>query len=96
MGFNETGDQMDLRTLYYAIRDAVRFVHRKVGTTHPMLPEPAAAPSHCHLKAAGHGARNTAASLRGKSADRQRHHSLHLSPLRGREGSGALTGSAPA
>jgi hypothetical protein len=31
MGFNETGDQMDLRNLYYAIRDAVRFVHRKCG-----------------------------------------------------------------
>jgi hypothetical protein len=40
MGFDETGDRMDLRNLYFAIRDAVRFVHRKAGTEHPSLPEP--------------------------------------------------------
>ena len=40
LGFNEAGDQMDLRNLYFVIRDAVRFVHRKAGTTHPALPEP--------------------------------------------------------
>jgi hypothetical protein len=40
LGFNEAGDQMDLRNLYYVIRDAVRFVHRKAGTEHPALPEP--------------------------------------------------------
>jgi hypothetical protein len=38
LGFNETGDEMDLRNIYYVIRDAVRFVHRKAGTTHPALP----------------------------------------------------------
>jgi hypothetical protein len=38
LGFNETGDKMDLRNLYYVIRDAVRFVHRKAGTIHPALP----------------------------------------------------------
>jgi hypothetical protein len=38
LGFNETGDQMDLWNLYFVIRDAVRFVHRKAGTTHPALP----------------------------------------------------------
>jgi hypothetical protein len=37
LGFNEAGDEMDLRNLYYVIRDAVRFVHRKAGTTHPAL-----------------------------------------------------------
>ena len=42
LGFNEAGDEMDLRNLYYVIRDAVRFVHRKAGTTHPALPEPSA------------------------------------------------------
>lgn len=40
LGFNEAGDTMDLRNLYFVIRDAVRFVHRKAGTTHPGLPEP--------------------------------------------------------
>jgi hypothetical protein len=40
LGFNEEGDEMDLRNLYFVIRDAVRFVHRKAGTTHPALPEP--------------------------------------------------------
>jgi hypothetical protein len=38
LGFNEAGDEMDLRNLYYVIRDAVRFVHRKAGTIHPALP----------------------------------------------------------
>jgi hypothetical protein len=42
LGFNEAGDQMDLRNLYFVIRDAVRFVHRKAGTQHPALPEPSA------------------------------------------------------
>jgi hypothetical protein len=42
LGFNETGDTMDLRNLYFVIRDAVRFVHRKAGTEHPALPEPSA------------------------------------------------------
>jgi hypothetical protein len=42
LGFNEAGDQMDLRNLYFVIRDAVRFVHRKAGTTHPALLEPSA------------------------------------------------------
>ena len=44
LGFNEAGDQMDLRNLYFVIRDAVRFVHRKAGTEHPALPEPAPPP----------------------------------------------------
>jgi hypothetical protein len=39
-GFNEAGDEMDLRNLYFVIRDAVRFVHRKSGTEHPKLPDP--------------------------------------------------------
>jgi hypothetical protein len=39
LGFNETGDEMNLRDLYFVIRDAVRFVHRKAGTEHPALPE---------------------------------------------------------
>lgn len=38
LGFDETGEGMDLRNLYYVIRDAVRFVHKKAGTTHPKLP----------------------------------------------------------
>ncbi len=38
LGFDDTGEAMDLRNLYYVIRDAVRFVHRKAGTTHPDLP----------------------------------------------------------
>jgi hypothetical protein len=42
LGFNETGDEMDLRNLYSVIRDAVRFAHRKAGTAHPALPEPSA------------------------------------------------------
>jgi hypothetical protein len=29
---------MDVRNLYYVIRDAVRFVHTKAGTKHPALP----------------------------------------------------------
>jgi hypothetical protein len=40
LGFSEAGDTMDLRNLYFVIRDAVRFVHRKAGTEHPKLPEP--------------------------------------------------------
>jgi hypothetical protein len=40
LGFNVAGDTMDLRNLYFVIRDAVRFVHRKAGTEHPALPEP--------------------------------------------------------
>jgi hypothetical protein len=39
LGFDESGEAMDLRNLYYVIRD-VRFVHRKAGTIHPALPEP--------------------------------------------------------
>lgn len=38
LGFNEAGDTMDVRNLYYVIRDAVRFVHSKAGTKHPALP----------------------------------------------------------
>src|ERR1700686_2968771 len=37
LGFDETGEGMDLRNLYFVIRDAVRFVHKKAGTTHPKL-----------------------------------------------------------
>lgn len=40
LGFDETGETMDLRNLYFVIRDAVRFVHRKAGTEHPALPDP--------------------------------------------------------
>jgi hypothetical protein len=42
LGFNEADDTMDLRNLYFVIRDAVRFVHRKAGTQHPALPESSA------------------------------------------------------
>lgn len=38
LGFYETGESMDLRNIYHLIRDAVRFVHKKAGTTHPKLP----------------------------------------------------------
>jgi hypothetical protein len=38
LGFNEAGDTLDVRNLYYVIRDAVRFVHTKAGTIHPSLP----------------------------------------------------------
>ncbi len=38
LGFDEAGEGMDLRNLYYVIRDAVRFVHKKAGTIHPKLP----------------------------------------------------------
>jgi hypothetical protein len=38
LGFDETGESMDLRNLYFVIRDAVRFVHKKAGTIHPRLP----------------------------------------------------------
>jgi hypothetical protein len=44
LGLSEAGDTMDVRNLYYEIRDAVRFVHRKAGTEHPALPEPSAQP----------------------------------------------------
>jgi len=44
LGLSDTGDTMDLRNLYYVIRDAVRFVHRTAGTEHPKLPEPSAQP----------------------------------------------------
>ncbi|HVQ68147.1 MAG TPA: hypothetical protein VMT08_11665 [Bradyrhizobium sp.] len=40
LGFNETGETMDLRNLYFVIRDAVLFVHRKARTEHPALPDP--------------------------------------------------------
>ncbi|HUN87132.1 MAG TPA: hypothetical protein VMU48_22325 [Terracidiphilus sp.] len=39
LGFDEAGESMDLRNLYFVIRDAVRFVHKKAGTTHPKLPQ---------------------------------------------------------
>ena len=38
LGFDETGESVDLRNIYYLIRNAVRFVHKKAGTTHPKLP----------------------------------------------------------
>ena len=38
LGFDEAGEGMDLRNLYFVIRDAVRFVHKKAGTIHPKLP----------------------------------------------------------
>ena len=38
LGFNHAGDKMDVRNLYYVIRDAVRFVHTKAGTKHRALP----------------------------------------------------------
>ncbi|MDD2326129.1 MAG: hypothetical protein PHW63_09055 [Alphaproteobacteria bacterium] len=38
VGFDEAGEMMNLRNLYFAIRDAVRFVHQKAGTIHPDLP----------------------------------------------------------
>jgi hypothetical protein len=38
LGFDDAGERMDLRNLYFVIRDAVRFVHRKAGTIHPKLP----------------------------------------------------------
>jgi hypothetical protein len=38
LGFDDTGEEMDLRNLYWVIRDAVRFVHKKAGTIHPELP----------------------------------------------------------
>lgn len=38
LGFDEAGEGMDLRNLYFVIRDAVRFVHQKAGTIHPKLP----------------------------------------------------------
>jgi hypothetical protein len=37
LGFNDAGDTLDLRNLYYVIRDAVCFVHTKAGTKHPAL-----------------------------------------------------------
>lgn len=38
LGFDKDGEGMDLRNLYFVIRDAVRFVHKKAGTVHPKLP----------------------------------------------------------
>jgi len=38
LGFDDAGEHMDLRSLYFVIRDAVRFVHKKAGTIHPKLP----------------------------------------------------------
>ena len=38
LGFDEFGEALDLRNLYYVIRDAVRFVHQQAGTIHPRLP----------------------------------------------------------
>ena len=38
LGFDESGEAMDLRNLYFVIRDAVRFVHKKAGTSCPKLP----------------------------------------------------------
>jgi len=38
LGFDEAGEGMELRNLWFVIRDAVRFVHKKAGTTHPKLP----------------------------------------------------------
>lgn len=38
LGFGPFGEDLDVRTLYSVIRDAVRFVHRKAGTSHPALP----------------------------------------------------------
>lgn len=37
LGFDDSGENMDVRNLYFVIRDAVRFLHRKAGTTHPKL-----------------------------------------------------------
>jgi hypothetical protein len=36
LGFDDTGEAMDLRNLDCVIRDAVRFVHEKAGTTPPV------------------------------------------------------------
>jgi hypothetical protein len=44
LGLSDSGETMDIRNLYYVIRDTVRFVHRKAGTEHPELPEPSAQP----------------------------------------------------
>jgi hypothetical protein len=38
LGFGEDGEGLDVRNLYYVIRDAVKFVHSKAGTIHPKLP----------------------------------------------------------
>lgn len=38
LGFDETGETMDVRNIYFLVRDAVRFVHKEAGTTHPELP----------------------------------------------------------
>lgn len=38
LGIDDAGEKMDLRNLYFVIRDAVRFVHKKVGTIYPKLP----------------------------------------------------------
>jgi hypothetical protein len=39
LGFDDAGETLDLRNLYYVIRDAVSFVHMKAGTQHPALPQ---------------------------------------------------------
>jgi hypothetical protein len=39
LGFDDAGESLDLRNLYFVIRDAVRFVHKKAETTHSSLPE---------------------------------------------------------
>ena len=38
LGSDETGESTDLRNMCHLNRDAVRFVHKKAGTTHPKLP----------------------------------------------------------
>jgi hypothetical protein len=42
LGLSDSGETMNIRDLYYVIRDVVRFVHRKAGTERPALPEPSA------------------------------------------------------
>jgi hypothetical protein len=38
LGFDDNGEGLDVRNLYFLIRDAMRFVHKKAGTIHPKLP----------------------------------------------------------
>lgn len=38
LGFDGADESLDLRNLYFVIRDAVRFIHKKAGTFHPKLP----------------------------------------------------------
>lgn len=35
LGFNEAGDEMDLRNLYYVIRDAAKFLHLQAAILEP-------------------------------------------------------------